>query len=168
MTLGGILVGLALTVLAAAIVLRPFREGEEALNPRPEANEGQSLERALTALRDLDFDHGLGKIAQEDYQPARARLLAQAADAMRYSSDETLGQDLEARVLHLRRELTQGSPPDRCPACGARMLPRDRFCTHCGRAQAAHCPSCGAAFGREDTFCSRCGSRLEAKALEAS
>jgi ribosomal protein L32 len=168
MTLGGVLVGLAIMVLAAAIVLRPFREGEEPLDPRPDAHERQSLERALTALRDLDFDHGLGKISQEDYQPARARLLAQAAEAMRYPSDERLGKDLEARVLHFRRELTQSRPSNRCPACGARMLPRDLFCTHCGRAQAAHCPSCGAAFGREDTFCSRCGTRLEAKVLEAS
>ena len=34
----------------------------------------------LNALQELDFDHGLGKIPVEDYQPQRTLLLQRAAN----------------------------------------------------------------------------------------
>src|SRR3990172_11690320 len=85
MDFGSILLGLALLLLAGFIVARPLIDGE-----RPheaEATPADSLlaerDNLLTALRDLDFDHATGKIADEDYTPQRAQLVARGVSVLK-------------------------------------------------------------------------------------
>ncbi len=144
---------------------------------------------AYAALADLDFDHGLGKLNEDDYQMVRARLLAQAVAALRgldaaaadiESQVEALVRSRRAalqtngRALNAQRSSTT-HPSDsnapvarpllhRCVGCGAALSPDDRFCAKCGTPVAARCPQCGAAVQAEDRFCVGCGASLIAGA----
>ena len=168
MTIGAVLVGLALLALIVSIVLRPLAQRGRRDEAAPQEHAPPRLEAVLAALRDLDFDHQAGKVAQEDYTPARAGLLAKAAQAMERGPQSSVEEILEARVREIRRRLDEAEPATYCSGCGGRVLRGDRFCPRCGRTHVLACPSCGAIVHPGDTFCVRCGSPLETEALEAT
>ena len=164
MTIGAMIVGLALLVLIGSIVLRPLtRRGGRDEAPQEE-DRPPRLEDVLAALRDLDFDHQTGKVSEDDYTPARAGLLAKAAQAIDRDQESSVGDILEARVKEIRRRLDEDVPAAYCAHCGGRLLPEDRFCTRCGDRQTDACPSCGGNVGAEDRYCVECGCRLHTEA----
>lgn len=78
---------LALLGLAAiiAFVAAPLVRPSRASATDARASDLQALERrdrALTALRELEFDHRTGKISDEDYDALRGPLRRDAADAL--------------------------------------------------------------------------------------
>jgi len=90
--------GLALAIaamLAVAIVIfvaRPFLRDPAPLSDRldelaPEARERLALaeerDRALAALKELEFDHRTGKISDDDYRAQLGPLRRRAAEALR-------------------------------------------------------------------------------------
>ena len=91
MDLGSLLLALALLLLVAAYIARPIldRAGEERAESAPadaiydRVNRLAERENVLAALRDLDFDHTTGKIAQEDYRAQRAALVGQGVAILR-------------------------------------------------------------------------------------
>jgi hypothetical protein len=87
LVLGGILAAVAVLVVA-----RPFLREPEAANDRldePDELERQRLElveerdRALAALKELEFDHRTGKVNDEDYRALVGPLRRRAAEALR-------------------------------------------------------------------------------------
>ena len=86
------MLGALLTVLCVVFVarplLRPARSGAESPDA-PSAAEllrVQALERrdrALAALKELEFDHRTGKVSDEDYRALVGPLRREAADALR-------------------------------------------------------------------------------------
>lgn len=84
MALGSLLLFLALLIIVALILARPFMEGQ--------AEQGASVderspwlaerERILDALAELDADWQLGKIPEEIYTTQREQLLAKGAQAI--------------------------------------------------------------------------------------
>ena len=86
------LLAILLAVAAVAFVARPFLEEPDAeddslgrLTPA-EQERLQLLERrdrALGALKELEFDHRTGKIADADYEASVGPLRREAAEAMR-------------------------------------------------------------------------------------
>ncbi len=161
MTIGAVLFGLALLAPIVSIVLRPLTRGGHPDDVAPKPDSPPRLEPVLAALRDLDFDHQTGKVAEEDYAPTRAELLARAAQAMAQDSDSTLEDVLERRVKEIRRQLDEAGPSAYCAQCGSRLLPGDRFCPRCGDSQTQACPSCGRPTKAEHRFCVGCGHRLQ-------
>ncbi len=164
MTIGAVLVGLALLALIGSIVLRPLVQRGSRDEATPEEHAPPRLEAVLAALRDLDFDHQTGKVAEEDYTPARAGLLAKAAQAMDGGPQSSVEDILEERVREIRRRLDEAEPATYCSGCGGRALPGDRFCPRCGLAQADACPSCGRRIEPDDRYCVECGCRLPREA----
>ena len=88
MLAAALVIGALLAVVAVWFVARPFLgrgagepAGEE---PPPErlALEEQR-DRALGALKELEFDHRTGKVSDEDYRAAVGELRRDAADALR-------------------------------------------------------------------------------------
>jgi hypothetical protein len=74
-------------VAAVWFVARPFlgRGGEETTTePAPEllALE-EERDRALAALKELEFDHRTGKVSDEDYRAMVGELRRSAADALK-------------------------------------------------------------------------------------
>ena len=91
MTLALILGG-ALAVLAVVFVARPFlREPAPASDRLDEPGElerrrrdrAEERDRALAALKELEFDHRTGKVTDEDYRALVGPLRRRAAEALR-------------------------------------------------------------------------------------
>jgi hypothetical protein len=78
-------IGLGLVTTGALVVYvtRPWWKQRQQPQPQPDSVPDTSLadqrEAILTALRDLDFDHAVGKVIKEDYVSLRQTLLAKAA-----------------------------------------------------------------------------------------
>jgi hypothetical protein len=179
--MNGIAIGLGLLVAGAVVlfVAWPWRTQREAAEDESAAGVpltsealAERREGLLTALRDLDFDHAVGKVVEEDYAPLRETLLAEAAEAIaqldgqQATTEAELDAYIEAAVLVRRQSLgaehtgvgaARGSI---CPTCG-RVAPNgDVYCGGCGNQLKAVCPACGRETNTADLFCGRCGTRL--------
>ena len=81
-----------LAVVAVVFVARPFLRDPAPASDRldelaPEARQRLALaeerDRALAALKELEFDHRTGKISDEDYRSLVGPLRRRAAEALR-------------------------------------------------------------------------------------
>lgn len=182
MDIGSIFLVLALAVLVALIIGQPFfRQNANLAASEPTAaselehrRSGLLAERdrLLSALQELDFDHGLGKIPSEDYPVQRASLLQRAAGVLR-ALDEIQGEqgiasaeDRVERAVAARRAdgvLNGGRPAapvaskekDEIEAIiASRRLQRQEK-------SAGFCPKCGRPVQRSDRFCPSCGAVLQ-------
>jgi hypothetical protein len=84
--------GVVLAVVCVLLVARPFlREPAPADDrlqaPRPEEEERIALaeerDRALAALKELEFDHRTGKVSDEDYRAQVGPLRRRAAETLK-------------------------------------------------------------------------------------
>ncbi|MBI4787967.1 MAG: zinc-ribbon domain-containing protein [Chloroflexi bacterium] len=124
------------------------------------------------AIKDLEFDHTLGKLSDADYRTMRAKYETKAVAVLQQldglaaarghppraaESDE----QIEREVRGLRRHSVEvGST--KCPKCGAAHAPGDAFCAKCGASlRGARCPTCGTRAALGDQFCARCGARIK-------
>jgi hypothetical protein len=103
--------GILLVIASVFVVALPFlrRPGLSAAEDRlgePDALERRQLElaeerdRALAALKELEFDHRTGKVSDDDYRTLVGPLRRRAAEALR--ALEPRSRDAEAKV-HARR-----------------------------------------------------------------
>ncbi|HEV8097773.1 MAG TPA: hypothetical protein VGP56_01420 [Gaiellaceae bacterium] len=85
-------VGAMLAVVAVVFVARPFLRDPSPASDRldelaPEARKRLALaeerDRALAALKELEFDHRTGKVSDEDYRAQVGPLRRRAAEALR-------------------------------------------------------------------------------------
>lgn len=160
MTIGTILLGVALFGVVSLFIARPFLRPQEqtaALTQRQLLLEEK--EALLDQLQALDFDHDTGKIPTLVHERQRASLVEQATavlQALDAPEEETLavvGQDdydvdvdieIEAAVTRLRQQRSKqtaapaaaATPANGrarfCPQCGTPTDPGDRFCANCG------------------------------------
>jgi hypothetical protein len=132
-------------------------------------------ENAFQAIRDLQFDHEVGKVSDEDLAMYEVGLKQNAAETLRRldawegQADQDLPTYIERQIAARRAVLAGGG--QRCPHCGRALTPGAQFCTGCGKplqtavrppvptAQAA-CPKCGKPVGPGDRFCPKCGQPI--------
>ena len=152
MTVGSMLLGLSLLVLAALFVARPVLM----VTPRPaQPNKRQLLEahkeNLLEQIRSLDFDLETGKIAAETYQEQRDGLMNEAAvtlqelDGLVSEVPADLDAQIEATIARLRRPTLATTLPT-APTIPAGV---ERFCSRCGKPR-----------DRQDKFCAYCGHKF--------
>jgi hypothetical protein len=96
MLIGSVFLVLALALLVILAVTRPFWEKQRSSQP---GGEGTSTlvaerERILEALLELDFDHQLGKIPDEDFSTLRASLVNEAAQVIKQLDTQALESGL--------------------------------------------------------------------------
>jgi len=157
MNIAAILFGLGMLGISIPFVIRPFQQKhiKSVKKPKAPAQNEEGRLAALSALRDLDFDHKIGKVIDEDYIPARAQLLAEAAQYIQQQGEEE--DKLEALIQ--ARRASKGAT---CEQCGATMEAGQRFCSKCGAPVSRFvCPSCGKKVRADDLFCSSCGCQVE-------
>jgi hypothetical protein len=88
LVLGGILAALAVVFVARPFLREPSAAPESDLIREPGALEQRQLElaeerdRALAALKELEFDHRVGKISDDDYRRLVGPLRREAAEAL--------------------------------------------------------------------------------------
>ena len=145
MDLGSLLVILALGLMAAAFIAQPLM-GSRGLVVTKEERRLSELQaerdRVLTTLQDLDMDHAMGKVLQEDFQAQRGALLSRGAEVLRAIDElrDTVSEaipetdlevEIETAVARLRRGEDRASGGT-CSSCGREIIAGDRFCVHCG------------------------------------
>ena len=115
MDLASILLSAALALLAVMIIARSLIERTSLGQRRPTRAETLAAERetVVAALRELDFDHATGKIAEEDYTTQRAALLAQGVTLLKQldeisdqSPPQALDDELEAAIRAARNAVS--------------------------------------------------------------
>ncbi len=175
MDLGFILLAVALIGLVIFVVAQPFFERVRASSRDNAVAEqlGAQRDSILTAVRDLDFDHVTGKIADEDYAAQRVLLMARGADVLKQLDDAGVvdeAQTIEQAIAARRRKARQpaeaptanATQAQSCPDCGTAYHAGDRFCSGCGRALTRTCGQCGSPVSTSDRFCGKCGTPVVA------
>ena len=170
LTLGSVLLGIALLLLVILYLARPFVVAEdEAVRLDREEVDGLVLRRdaLLRQLRDLDDDMEAAKVAPELYQRNRPQLVRQAAvimqqldahgysDAPVVSAAADLDAQMEAAVRRLRTP--QEVDGDIEAAVGATRAAAKVAPAAATGAPMAFCPRCGRRVETDDHFCPKCG-----------
>jgi RNA polymerase subunit RPABC4/transcription elongation factor Spt4 len=164
MSTASLIIGLALLIVALWIAGAPLLDQSRRLQVtrrhRAEPAPAGDREAVLVALRDLDFDHQLGKVGDDDYDTQRTALLAQAAAAMPARAPERAAARSTQRAAQ-RPALQRRT----CQACGAVLRPDDRFCVVCGEPAGSTrtertCPTCARVARPDELFCPACGTAL--------
>jgi cytochrome c-type biogenesis protein CcmI len=134
----------ALLIVAAAalFVAAPLTEGflrrKRSVNLEMARHEHQ-CELALQGLRELEFDHEMGKLDESDYRNLKASLENRALAAMRVL--EQLAQEHRIAVVRLAPPRSPSAASTAagtvrsinfCPQCGMRAEVNYRFCAGCG------------------------------------
>lgn len=154
MTIGSILLGVALFLLVSLFLARPFLRPQQA--EEVALTEQQRLQEEKEALLDqlqaLDFDHETGKIPAELHTHQRAQLMERAtavlqaldsggelvANGQGDATDMDIEIEIEAAIAQMRRRRSQTSAPTSngktrfCAQCGSSTDPDDKFCANCG------------------------------------
>jgi rubrerythrin len=126
----------------------------------------------VTTLQELEFDHLLGKIPEEDFPTLRTSLMQRGADLLRkidelqppaqpIAADDRLEAAISARRLAVAHAHNGGNgsngvhvPDD---ALEQMIAVRRR-----GRQEKAggFCPKCGGVVQQSDRFCPKCGASI--------
>ena len=150
-----IVVGLVLALAAVLLVLEPVlraASGQAPDAPVPLFSDSDDeddpvlarRDRALAALKEIDFDQATGKLSDEDYGRMKARFTSEALEALNAADaaqvppvpqspgppvPQSSADDTVERLIHSARS---AAPRGRfCIECGA-PLERGRFCVECG------------------------------------
>lgn len=157
MELGAIFLLMGVLVVVILFVAQPFTQKwrMKVQSSREVSALLAERERALTALMELDFDNGIGKIPADEYSAQRASLIQKGADILRQldaiqaeipapakrveepafgtpSSGLLSEEDLEDLIAK-RRAGRQQKTAGFCPNCGKPILKSDKFCPSCGQ-----------------------------------
>jgi len=161
-----LIIGTVLAIAAMGWVLAPlFRADAGAATvphapPRPDVPARR--ERAVDALREIEFDRATGKLSDSDYEMLKERYTRQAVAAMRSESGAAAVDESEIEAAIRRAREAQASLPS-CAVHGPRPEPDALYCSECGRFLGGACANCGATPSAPGArFCEGCGHRLAA------
>lgn len=174
METGAILFSLAMILLVAAYVLQPLA-GSGRGGYRDSSRELSALQaerdRVLDSIQEIDMDHSMGKVSEEDYQRQRQVLAVEGAEILKSidelrqngTPDES-AMELEAAVARLRGKSSVTSMELETAVADARgksSAPSPQLAQSASDPIEEACPTCGERILREDRFCSNCGEALE-------
>lgn len=169
---------LIITALVAFYIVLPFffrskNYIEETLPGSGSVDEPTTVDRLTSlsnqketlyaAIRDIDFDYGLGKLSKDDYEELNSKYKNEAASVLKeidecqklqeQSGGRTLDQELEQEILSYRKS----KPVDDDD------IENEISAFRAGTAGSAKnmCPQCGSGYSAEDLFCSKCGVKLK-------
>ncbi len=184
MELGSIFLILALLLLVAFFVSRPFFEKTPAVRGSQNSSDHDlsallaEHDRILNALQELDFDYGLGKIPEEDYPQQRSTLVLRGANILKQLDTLQPGENsaglpseqrIEVAVAARRADagvarsvmgnghrptLTGSQPDDELEV----MLANRRRVRQ--EKAAGFCAQCGGPLQKSDQFCPKCGAKI--------
>ena len=167
-----IIIILIITALVAIYIALPFFLRRKELNTLPTEskfvredpiienlkNLGNQKENLYTAIKDIEFDYGLGKLSKEDYEELSVKYKNEAASVLkqideieRQSGIKSLDQELEQEILSYRKSnLTTDEDIEKEISAFRAVSPNKN-----------NCSQCGSQYSIEDLFCSKCGAKLK-------
>ena len=167
------IVGIALALIALAVVLAPVFSDEVPTEIRSEHRTTPKLEiddepvpgSAIEALREIEFDRATGKLSEDDYDGMKARYTVQALLELRQQdASESRGGVATALADPAERLVKKYRPGSTiCHTHGLRPEPDALFCSECGNFLPGKCEQCGAEVTAAGAhFCTECGHALAA------
>lgn len=145
---------LSLVLLALWQSLRQLLIGRPAARvaaaPHDSKREGLLREKQelLTAIRDVRFEHELGKVSDADFERLEQRYRARARDVLRELDEQVAPYRDEARALLQRAVETDKSKSAAAPIAASGVA----------------CAQCGAGNDSDALFCKKCGAHLRSEA----
>ena len=166
------IIGIALALIALAIVLAPVFSDEAPNEIRPEHRTTPKLEiddepvpgSAIEALREIEFDRATGKLSEDDYDGMKAKYTVQALVELR-ANDAAMDRSAPALTADLAERLVKKYRPGStiCHTHGLRPEPDALFCSECGSYLPGKCEQCGTTVSIPGAhFCTGCGHVLAA------
>jgi hypothetical protein len=130
---------IALVGLAMLRVVRPFFGAEDRtvmIGEKARAALEREKTLAVRAIKELEFDHAMGKIAPDDFKDMTARLRARALRLMKQLDAgsgyrDRIEQDLKKRLAATPTP-TPAPATKTCTNCGTSNDPDAKFCKSCG------------------------------------
>ncbi len=158
MSFGTAMIGVAMLVLASLVVIQPLRT--KVSRPTMTGDDSRSnYDSALLALRDLEFDHQLNILSDDDYARMQGQLMTEAAQALEQQvAARSRLDDAIAKAVRAKRQ-AYGELVS-CLHCRELLAADDKFCPQCGRIAEVSCPVCQQAGTPGDNFCTGCGTSL--------
>jgi hypothetical protein len=149
-----LLLGLALLLIFGAVIAVPLFDRKRPAVPTPSPIEALHAARAETVreIRELDFDHRMGKISDDDHRRLRGDLVQRGAgvlrdiEALSANAEAPRERDVDAEIEQALSKLT------------ARRADAARGKSPAGPV----CSTCGAALSRGAKFCAECGAKVNA------
>ncbi|MFQ5788671.1 MAG: zinc ribbon domain-containing protein [Thermodesulfobacteriota bacterium] len=113
-------------------------------------------ESLYSALKDIEFDYGLGKLSKDDYEELKktykvkaSTVLKQLDDIGKDSNITSLEEEVEKEINAIRKLKKERNENDNrigydineeitqkiilnCEECGKEYSPQDNFCSQCG------------------------------------
>ena len=136
-------VALALTILAFVVV--PFFDATSGSAARRASGRRrlalhERKEQLYSSIKELEFDHSVGKLSDDEYRRQRGALEDQAVAILRELDQPNGYPTSEQRVARIERDIAEmrsrgdrpGTPASFCTACGAPGAASHRFCSQCG------------------------------------
>ena len=167
------IIGIALSLIALAVVLSPLFSDEAPPELRPERRSAPKLEiddepvpgSAIEALREIEFDRATGKLSDDDYDGMKARYTVQALAELRERDAAKSQSDASTGAVDIAERLVQKYRPGQtaCPTHGPRPEADALFCSECGTYLPGSCARCGTPVTAAGAhFCTGCGHVLAA------
>jgi len=139
-----LIAGTMLALLAVALVLEPIvRPVADATILRPDSDdedispEQRRRDRALAALKEIEFDQATGKLSDADYQRMYEQYAAEAVVAIREADAPPHGGTDARQAEAGGVAVMTGARRKFCEECGARLEGSGKFCVECGYKTAA-------------------------------
>jgi len=123
----GIFLALALGVIATAYIAMPFYRVETEGGPFEKVRKLSELENMkseiYTALKDIDFDHQMGKLSNEDYATLKGKYKRDAVQLLK---------DIDSISPRKKSQSGKNANTVFCTSCGNASEKDDMFCSECG------------------------------------
>ena len=174
MDIGSIFLILAVLVPVVLYIARPLMERVSTAVTAEEHDYSALLaerDRILNAVQELDFDHDLGKIPEENYPIQRAILMRAGTDVLRqidaFESDfatSDVDDRLEAAIRERKTSMLHKAdvlPVDPDDELEVLIASRRRYQKENDQPKTSgFCPQCGNCVQESDLFCPKCGAQL--------
>lgn len=150
MTIGAVLLILAVAIGVAVLVASPFLQPQRKAQFSTDQSQSAMLaekERLIHSIQELEFDHQSGKIPDNLFESQRKLLmvetgavleklrnLAATQSAARTSEAGSAGSEYDQleELISKRKVLLQQKSKGFCQKCGKAVLETDRYCPKCG------------------------------------
>jgi hypothetical protein len=128
-----LIAGVIIALLAVALVLEPIvRPVAAATILRPDSDdddvspEQRRRDRALAALKEIEFDKATGKLSDVDYERMYERYAAEAVVALKEAESPA------PRPAAVNASVPSTYVPRFCEECGTMLEGSGKFCVECG------------------------------------
>jgi hypothetical protein len=169
---------IVVAALAAIFISLPFfkRAGSDStasagsgLRPDPRIEQLKELnarkESLLSAIKDIEFDYGLGKLSREDYEDLNTRYKVEAAEVLKKMDEISGGKPAAPVEDELEKEIKEARMRGYSVYEDDEEIEKEilmaREASWAGESEERKCPECGSAYDAGDIFCSKCGYKLD-------